>query len=68
MTSRNKQKEFYEDIITDCIEDLDLYDAGFRNPMLDDKRRQEMLSNMADTALKVYSACLKLKKVIKGDK
>ena len=35
----NKSREIIEDLITDYIEDLeDLYDAGFKNPLLDKKK------------------------------
>ena len=54
-----------EDLITDYIEDLDLYDAGFKNPLLDKKRKTEILSNMEETAYKLRLACADLRKEIK---
>ena len=60
----NKGKEVLEDLITDYIEDLDLYDAGFRNPLLDKKRKLEILSNMEETAYKLRLACANLRKEI----
>jgi hypothetical protein len=68
MNSRNmteKAKEVLEDLISDYIEDLDLYDAGFRNPLLDKKRKLEILSNMEETAYKLHIACADLRKEIK---
>lgn len=38
-----------QDVITDCVEDLELYDGALNNPLLDKKRRIEILSNMIDT-------------------
>ena len=61
----NKNKEIIEDLITDYIEDLDLYNAGFKNPLLDKKRKIEMLSNMEETAYKLRLACADLRKEIK---
>ena len=63
MNSRNK--EVLEDLISDYIEDLDLYDAGFKNPLLDKKRKIEILSNMEETAYKLRLACADLRKEIK---
>ncbi len=60
-----KDKEVLEDLISDYIEDLDLYDAGFKNPLLDKKRKIEMLSNMEETAYKLRLACADLRKEIK---
>ena len=60
----NKNREIIEDLITDYIEDLDLYDAGFRNPLLDKKRKLEILSNMEKTAYKLHIACEDLRKEI----
>ena len=62
MTKKNK--EVLEDLISDYIEDLDLYDAGFKNPLLDKKRKIEILSNMEETAYKLRLACADLKKEI----
>ena len=59
-----KDKEVLEDLISDYIEDLDLYDAGFKNPLLDKKRKIEMLSNMEETAYKLRLACADLRKEI----
>lgn len=61
----NKNREIIEDLITDYIEDLDLYDAGFKNPLLDKKRKLEILSNMEETAYKLHIACKDLRKEIK---
>ena len=61
----NKNKDVLEDLISDYIEDLDLYDAGFRNPLLDKKRKLEILSNMEETAYKLRLACADLRKEIK---
>ena len=61
----NKNKEIIEDLITDYIEDLDLYDAGFKNSLLDKKRKLEILSNMEETAYKLHRACADLRKEIK---
>ena len=61
----NKGKEVLEDLISDYIEDLDLYDAGFRNPLLDKKRKIEILSNMEEAAYKLHLACADLRKEIK---
>ena len=61
----SKNKDVLEDLITDYIEDLDLYDAGFRNPLLDKKRKLEILSNMEETAYKLRLACADLRKEIK---
>ena len=61
----NKNKEIIEDLITDYIEDLDLYNAGFKNTLLDKKRKIEMLSNMEETAYKLRLACADLRKEIK---
>ena len=61
----NKNREIIEDLITDYIEDLDLYDAGFKNPLLDKKRKIEILSNMEETAYKLHLACADLRKEIK---
>lgn len=63
MTKKNK--EVLEDLITDYIEDLYLYDAGFKNPLLDKKRKIEILSNMEETAYKLRLACADLRKEIK---
>ena len=63
MTEKNK--DVLEDLITDYIEDLDLYDAGFKNPLLDKKRKIEILSNMEETAYKLRLACADLRKEIK---
>ena len=60
----NKNKEIIEDLISDYIEDLDLYDAGFKNPLLDKKRKTEILSNMEETAYKLHLACENLRKEI----
>ena len=60
-----KGKEVLEDLISDYIEDLDLYDAGFKNPLLDKKRKIEILSNMEETAYKLRLACADLRKEIK---
>ena len=60
----NKNREIMEDLITDYIEDLDLYYAGFRNPLLDKKRKLEILSNMEETAYKLHIACKDLRKEI----
>ena len=60
----NKNREIMEDLITDYIEDLDLYDAGFKNPLLDKKRKIEMLSNMEEIAYKLRLACADLRKEI----
>ena len=60
----NKNKEVLEDLISDYIEDLDLYDAGFKNPLLDKKRKIEILSNMEETAYKLRLACADLRKEI----
>lgn len=60
-----KSKEVLEDLISDYIEDLDLYDAGFKNPLLDKKRKIEILSNMEETAYKLRLACADLRKEIK---
>ena len=62
---RNKNREIIEDLITDYIKDLDLYDAEFRNPLLDKKRKIEMLSNMEETAYELRLACADLRKEIK---
>ena len=59
-----KSKEVLEDLISDYIEDLDLYDAGFKNPLLDKKRKIEILSNMEETAYKLHLACADLRKEI----
>ena len=61
----SKNKDVLEDLITDYIEDLDLYDAGFKNPLLDKKRKTEILSNMEETAYKLRLACADLRKEIK---
>ena len=61
----NKNKEIIEDLITDYIEDLDLYNAGFKNTLLDKKRKIEILSNMEETAYKLRLACADLRKEIK---
>ena len=61
----NRSKIILEDLITDYIEDLDLYGAGFRNPLLDKKRKLEILSNMEETAYKLRLACADLRKEIK---
>ena len=61
----NKNKEIIEYLIIDYLEDLDLYDAGFRNPLLDKKRELEILSNMEETAYKLRLACADLRKEIK---
>jgi hypothetical protein len=60
----NRSKIILEDLITDYIEDLDLYGAGFRNPLLDKKRKLEILSNMEETAYKLHIACKDLRKEI----
>ena len=60
----NKNKEIIEDLISDYIEDLDLYDAGFKNPLLDKKRKTEILSNMEETAYKLHLACENLRQEI----
>ena len=60
----NKNREIMEDLITDYIEDLDLYNAGFKNPLLDKKRKIEMLSNMEEIAYKLRLACADLRKEI----
>lgn len=57
-----KCKEVLEDLISDYIEDLDLYYAGFRNPLLDKKRKIEILSNMEETAYKLHRTCADLRK------
>ena len=46
-----------QDVITDCVEDLELYDGALQNPLLDKKRRIEILSNMIDTAHKLAVHC-----------
>ena len=51
-----------QDVITDCVEDLELYDGALQNPLLDKKRRIEILSNMIDTAHKLAVHC-KLQKM-----
>lgn len=61
----NKNKEIIEYLIIDYLEDLDLYDAEFRNPLLDKKRELEILSNMEETAYKLRLACADLRKEIK---
>ena len=61
----NKNREIMEDLISDYIEDLNLYDAEFRNPLLDKKRKIEMLSNMEETAYELRLACADLRKEIK---
>ena len=61
----NKNKEILEDLISDYIEDLNLYYAGFRNPLLDKKRKLEILYNMEETAYKLHLACADLRKEIK---
>ena len=61
----NKNREIIEDLISDYIKDLDLYNAGFKNPLLDKKRKIEMLSNMEETAYKLRLACADLRKEIK---
>ena len=61
----SKNKEVLEDLISDYIEDLDLYNAGFKNPLLGKKRKIEMLSNMEETAYKLRLACADLRKEIK---
>lgn len=48
------------DIITDCVEDLELYESALHNP-LDDTHRTEILSNMIDTARKLSVHCQVLK-------
>ena len=58
----NKNREIIEDLISDYIEDLDLYDAGFRNPILDKKL---ILPNIEETAYKLRMACADLRKEIK---
>ena len=60
----NKNREIMEDLISDYIEDLNLYDAEFRNPLLDKKRKIEMLSNMEETAYELRLACADLRKEI----
>ena len=60
----NKNREIIEDLITDYIEDLDLYDAEFRNPLLNKKRELEILSTMEETAYKLHIACADLRKEI----
>ena len=61
----NKNKEIIEYLIIDYLEDLDRYDAEFRNPLLDKKRELEILSNMEETAYKLRLACVDLRKEIK---
>lgn len=61
----NKNKEVLEYLIIDYLEDLDLYDAGFRNQLLDKKRKLEILSNMEEVAYKLHLACADLRKEIK---
>ena len=60
----NKNREIIEDLIIDYLEDLDLYDAEFRNP-LHKKLELEILSNMEETAYKLHIACADLRKEIK---
>ena len=61
----NKNKEIIEYLIIDYLEDLDLYNAGFRDPLLDKKRKLEILPNMEETAYKLHTACADLRKEIK---
>ena len=61
----NKNREIIEDLISNYIEDLDLYDAGFRSQLPDKKRKLEILSNMEETAYKLRLACADLRKEIK---
>ena len=51
-----------QDVITDCVEDLELYNGAFLNPLLDKKI---ILSNMEETAYKLHIACADLRKEIK---
>ena len=46
-----------QDVITDCVEDLELYNGALLNPLLDKKRRIEILSNMIDTAHRLAAYC-----------
>ena len=54
-----------QDVITDCVADLELYNGALLNPLLDKKRRIEILSNMEETAYKLRLACADLRKEIK---
>ena len=58
----NKNREIIEDLISDYIEDLYLYNAVFKNPILDKKL---ILSNIEETAYKLHIACADLRKEIK---
>lgn len=57
----NKNKELLEDLISDYIEDLYIYDAVFKNPILDKKL---ILPNIEETAYKLHIACADLRKEI----
>ena len=61
----NKNKEVLEDLIIDYLESLDIYNAKFRNLLLDKKQRKEVLINMQETAYKLHLACADLRKEIK---
>ena len=58
----NKNREILEDLISNYIEDLYLYNAVFKNPILDKKL---ILPNMEETAYKLHLACADLRKEIK---
>ena len=58
----NKNNEIIEDLISDYIEDLYIYNAVFKNPILDKKL---ILPNIEETAYKLRLACADLRKEIK---
>ena len=58
----NKNRKIIEDLISDYIEDLYLYNAVFKNSILDKKL---ILPNMEETAYKLHIACADLRKEIK---
>lgn len=58
----NKNREILEDLISNYIEDLYIYNAVFKNPILDKKL---ILPNMEETAYKLRLACADLRKEIK---
>lgn len=64
MNGNNKVETVLYDLIEQYTEDLELYDAAIRNPTLDKIRRNEILSNVEETAYKLSLAAKDLKMLI----
>lgn len=68
MNGNNKVETVLYDLIEQYTEDLELYDTAIRNPALDKIRRNEILSNVEETAYKLSLAAKDLKMLInKGE-